>query len=293
MEHSTAPTYADDTMTGTSSKNLVSMVKNLEEDANLVLKYMASNGLVANAKKTAFLVVNGRQVPHDLSVQIGGVTVPRERSACLLGIKFQDNLQWRTQINGKGGLLSALNSRLYIIRRLQSHLNKKAILKVVDGLFTSKLRYGLQLYGRVRSRDTDPECEDFKSIQLIQNNLMRSLNGSKVKDMISISSLLTKFGMLSVNQLNAQVKLVEMWKAINVDDYPLKVEQQARNEEGVSTRADTTGKPIEIGRSNLSQKTCVSDAIRLWNMAPENVTGSINLAHAKSEIKKYVRLLPI
>ena len=84
-----------------------------------------------------------------------------------------------------------------------------------------------------------------------------------------------------------------MWKAINVDDYPLKVEQQARNEEGVSTRADTTGKPIEIGRTNLSQKTCVSDAIRLWNMAPENVTGSINLAHAKSEIKKYVRLLPI
>ena len=219
--------------------------------------------------------------------------MPRESSACLLGVKFQDNLQWRAQINGKGGLLSALNSRIYIIRRLQSHLNKKAVLKVVDGLFTSKLRYGLQLYGKVRSDISDPECEVFKSIQHIQNNLMRSLNGTKVKDKISISSLLIKFGMLSVNQLNAQVKLVEMWKAINLDDYPLKVEQQARNGERVSTPADTTKKPIEIGRTNLNHKTCVSDAIRLWNMAPEKVTGSQSLAQAKSEIKKFVRLLPI
>ncbi len=84
-------------------------------------------------------------------------------------------------------------------------------MKVVDGIFTSKLRYGLQLFGKVRSKESDPECADFKAIQVVQNNLMRSLNGSKVKDMISTSSLLTKFGMLSLNQLNAQVKLVEIW----------------------------------------------------------------------------------
>ena len=59
---------------------------------------------------------------------------------------------------------------------------------------------------------------------------MRSLNGTKVKDKISIISLLTKFGMLSVNQLNAQVKLVEMWKAINVDDYKLNSKPEMEKE---------------------------------------------------------------
>ena len=39
----------------------------------------------------------------------------RESTAKLLGMQFQDDLQWDTQIYGKGGLLSALNSRLYII----------------------------------------------------------------------------------------------------------------------------------------------------------------------------------
>ena len=51
LTHSSAPTYADDTTTGTANVNSDIMLKDLEEDANQVPKYMASSGLVANAKK--------------------------------------------------------------------------------------------------------------------------------------------------------------------------------------------------------------------------------------------------
>ena len=98
---------------------------------------------------------------------------------------------------------------------------------------------------------------------------MRSLNGSKIKDRVSNSSLLTKFNMFSVNQLNASIKMLEIWKAINVEDYPLKVEKQTSHKLRVSTRADIMEKPIEIGNTAVVQKTCMSDAIHLWNMAPE------------------------
>ena len=148
-----------------------------------------------------------------LSVKIGTEMVPRDESAVLLGIPFQDNLQWKTQIFGKGGLVSSLNSRLFIIRRLKSHLSMRSVLKLVDGLFTSKVRYGLQLLGKVRTRAEDPECADLKAIQLIQNKLLRSLNGTTIRDRVSTVSLLKKFGVLSVNQLNAQAKLLEIWKA--------------------------------------------------------------------------------
>ena len=105
--------------------------------------------------------------------------------------------------------------------------------------------------------------------------------------------MLTKFNMLSVNQLNASIKMLEIWKAINVEDYPLKVEKQTSNKSRVSTRADILEKPIEIGKTVVVQKTCVSDAIRLWNLAPNHITNSTSLAHAKSEIRKFVRQLPI
>ena len=122
---------------------------------------------------------------------------------------------------------------------------------------------------------------------------MRSLNRSKIKDMISISSLLEKFKMLSVNQLNAKVKLMEIWKAKNVADYLLKVEHQQNNSHKVNTRADIKERPIEIGVSSLTQKTCVSDAIHLWNLAPDLIKNTTSLYHAKSEIKKFVAQLPI
>ena len=265
----------------------------IQHDSDKVLRYMASNGLVANPKKTAFLIVNGKKVDPNFSIRIGDESVQRVSSACLLGINFQDNLQWQSQIYGKGGLILALNSRLYIIGRLQSHLSKKAVLKVVDGLFTSKIRYGLQLYGKVRTCTTDPECTDFKAIQIIQNNLMRSLVGKKIKDKVSISTLMMTLNMLSVNQLNASVKLLEIWKALNVDDYPLKVQRQSRDDSRVSTRADSVKKPVEIGKTPVVQKTCVSDAIRIWNMAPDIITTCSSLSVAKSEIKKFARQLPI
>ena len=190
--------------------------------------------------------------------------------------------------------MSFLDTRTpFLVTSFTNPDNKKSIKKVVDGIFTSKLRYGLQLYGKVRTTTTDPECSDYRVIQLVQNKLLRSLNGSKLKDMISTSSLLEKFGMLSVNQLNAQIKLVEIWKALKVDDYPLKIERQAIQSNGVSTLADSRGKPIGVGKSLLTQKSCISDAIHLWNMAPVSVTSSYSLYQAKKEIRKYVKQLPV
>ena len=139
----------------------------------------------------------------------------------------------------------------------------------------------------------DPVGAEFKAVQLVQNNLLRTLNGTKIKDKVSISSMLDKFNMQSVNQLNAGVKLLEVWKALTVDDYPLIIKRQENNTEGMSTRADLSGRPIEIGKTALTQRTSVSDSIHLWNRAPNNVKDSKTLYQAKKEIKVFVKLLPI
>ena len=56
---------------------------------------------------------------------------------------FNEKQNWKTHISGKGGVMSALNCRLFAIKSLKSHINKQSLLKVVDGLFTSKLNYCL------------------------------------------------------------------------------------------------------------------------------------------------------
>ena len=54
--------------------------------------------------------------------------------------------------------------------------------------------------------------------------------------------------------MNGQIKIQEIWKAINVIDYPIQVAKQVENDHGPSTRATTNGRLIENGYSCLSLK---------------------------------------
>ena len=51
------------------------------------------------------------------------------------------------------------------------------------------------------------------AIQKTQNKLTRFLNNAKISDKISTKTLLKNINGLSVNQLNAQIKLTELWKS--------------------------------------------------------------------------------
>ena len=124
---------------------------------------------------------------------------------------------------------SSLNQRLWVIRRIMRQIPKDKIIGVIHSLWVSKLRYGLQLCTKVRISNLDTTPGYMKALQITQNRMLRLLNGTRIKDKISISSMLDKFGFLSVNQLAAKIKLVEVWKTINKPDYPLRLEKYNKN----------------------------------------------------------------
>ena len=106
----------------------------------------------------------------------------------------------------------------------------------------------------MRIHETDPSNSEMDDIQLIQNKLLRFLNGSKLKDMISTKSMLIKMNLLSINQTNAQIKLIEMWKATNIEDYPIEVKKQEYSDNTATTRACTAGRFIETGKKCITLK---------------------------------------
>ena len=72
---------------------------------------MASNGLVANAGKTAFILLNVKNMDNsEVELKIGETLIKGQSSAKLLGMKFEDNQKWREHVQGKNGVISALNS---------------------------------------------------------------------------------------------------------------------------------------------------------------------------------------
>ena len=60
LEYAVSLTYADDTSTSVSGKDIFDVLKKLEVDAVNVLNFMAANGLSANPNKTTFIILNDR-----------------------------------------------------------------------------------------------------------------------------------------------------------------------------------------------------------------------------------------
>ena len=83
--------------------------------------------------------------------------------------------------------LSALNSRMFMIQRIKNKVGKDSIKKIADSLYTSKLRYGLPLFGKIKWNVTDTQEKWLKDLQLNQNKMLRLMNGTRIKDQYQIN----------------------------------------------------------------------------------------------------------
>ena len=128
--------------------------------------------------------------------------------------------------------------------------------------------------------------------QRSQNKMLRILDGVLVSERKSTKTLLDNQNMLSVNQIAAQIKRTEIWKASNVLQYQLKMKTRERQENAMETRSVTRGDLTEVGRSTREKKF-MCDAAKLWNKAPEKIRTSKTITTAKKAIREHCKSLPI
>ena len=101
--------------------------------------------------------------------------------------------------------------------------------------------------------------------------------------------MLRETGFSSINQMAAETRLLETWKAINVPKYPLKQFFKKKTVNGRETRATVRGDLLEYGAS----KCFWNVASKLYNGSPSNIKCATTISQAKREIKKFVKTLPV
>ena len=165
--------------------------------------------------------------------------------------------------------------------------------RIGDSLYTSKIRYGLQLFGKVRLNENDPTETLLECLQVTQNKFARFLHGSTLMDRINTKIVFKETNLLSINQINAQIKLVEMWKSQNDKNYP--IQWTKRSDEQKREGLKTSNKPEIVikGKSNIQSQTFVNDAAKLWNHAPSALKTCKTLGSAKKQIKLFIQSLPL
>ena len=107
---------------------------------------------------------------------------------------------------------------------------------MADGIFCSVLRCELAIFCPIRIKENDPKPT---CIDGVNHDVMKLLCNSKRKDHTSIELMLEKLDWLSLNQLACEIRLIEVWKALNKDDHCLSnLFEKAATNEGITRSAD-------------------------------------------------------
>ena len=157
----------------------------------------------------------------------------------------------------------------------------------------SKIRYGIQLCGKVRTSEDDPMNQLLSLVQKTQNKFARFINGTNLADRVPTREVFKNTNLLSINQINAQIKLTEVWKSLYYVNYPTQWAKKTNQPSTARTRSSEQISLNVTGHSRVKCASFITDAAKLWNSAPIAIKTSSSLHMAKSNIKQYVSQLPV
>ena len=101
--------------------------------------------------------------------------------------------------------------------------------------------------------------------------------------------------LLSVNQLAASIKLMEVWKSVHFKDYPIQLEPNNRvaNVSERQMRPSTSREWNQDARNGPEKDSFTRNAANIWNMAPIELKEIDSQLIAKKAIKEFCKTLPL
>ena len=141
----------------------------------------------------------------------------------------------------------------------------------------------------MRYHTDDPNPTAIQGIKVIFNRMLRLLCGAIKEDRISIKKMLERLGWLSLNQMAAEVRLIEVWKALNVGTSLSEMFDRVQG----NTRQASQNR-VKLGtNSTLRESSFLHPRAKLWNLAPSTVVQAKTEGQARKEIREFVKRLPL
>ena len=281
--------YADDTSVTVEDKDLSSVKEKCEAAVKKLLVYMAINKLSCNDDKTHILVMKHGFLKETLTFNIGEAMIEESADEKLLGVWVSNDLKWSKHIEK---LESKLRSRLYSLRKMEQQVPKSLLKDIADSIFGSILRYALGLFCPIRIKPNDPNPASLRGVKVIYNDLLRLLCNSRRENRKPTKEMLDHVGWLSLNQMSCEIRLIEVWKSLNIDNYCL----SELFEKVKSNRATRTQNKIRLKTgfsSRLRESSFQYPSVQVWNAAPSSVTNATSESQARKAIREFVKTLPI
>ena len=299
--------YADDNTPFTADANPEVLQNKIQQEADTVTDWFKMNDMVVSSEKTKLLIVTTganratklASTGTSFSVSVCEETKHETKSEKLLGITVNNQLNWRNHLHGDEenlGLIKDLSKRLGMLKKVRKYVTRGMFKLILNGLFTSKLIYGITVYGGVWGipgilnvdpvNSTSISKEDMRKLQVLQNQALRLLLNKPRET--PVSSLLSEANQMSVHQLVAYHTACQTYKVYRNQEPVYHHRRLFGTPTPLNTRSvENLGTRVEFGLS-LARKSYFYQAAHIWNCLPLSTKTSSTIEKFKRSLKAWV-----
>jgi hypothetical protein len=261
--------YADDNTTYASDKNVTNLLKTLENETNTLLDWFKINEMKPNADKSHLLVINKQ---NEASVKLGEDTIVSSSSVVLLGVKIDENLNFKEHV---AGLCKKGNQKLHALARISKFLSKDKLKILMKTFIISQFNY-CPLTWMFHNRTLNNKINRLHE---------RALRLVYVDETLSFQELLELDGSMTVHHRNIQRLATEMFKIKNnLSPTPMK-EIFTDRINAYDLRSDGCWVTSKVRTVHYGTETVRYRGTKTWDILPQAIKESKSLTEFKAKIK--------
>ena len=284
LKHSVVDMYADDTLIYVCDKDVNVIENRLNEDINILCKWLENNLMKANVNKTKFMLLGTPvKISHARKISISMNNNEIEHVTCFkyLGVQINANLKWNEQINS---ICRKVCKSIAVMRRIKPFVPRNSLITIYNTMFLSHIDYAITVW--CNCGDTN-----LNRLQKLQNMAMRIILNAPFRT--HINDMLQTLGFMNIRDRITYATGCMMYKVRNEmtpsylsDNFKLVNEVHS-----VNTRGSVNGQYyISKCNTNYGQSTFYFKGSVLWNVLSKDIRQVNSLVQFKKNLKKDLKL---
>ena len=299
--------YADDNTPFTADKDPTVLQVKVQEEADIVANWFEKNDMVVSGDKTKLLILTTaanrttKISSSNLTFQVSvcGELKVETQSEKLFWITLNNQLTWKNHLYGDDdniGLIKQLSQRIGMMKQIRKFVNDKVFRTILNGLFNSKLIYGITVYGGIWGlpgvlnedpvHSTSINKEDMRKLQVLQNTAIRLLL-RKSRD-TPVTTLMKEANLLSVHQLVAYHTACQVFKIYQNKEPAYHYSRLFSDSDQPETRSATNLESRVDIKLSLGRNTFFYQAAHIWTALPYSMKTALSIDCFKKMVKPWI-----
>ena len=281
-DHCKILSYADDTTLYVSSKYPGNLQSALNDDIKRLTNWFGNNGLMVNANKSHFIVINSPATDsrfNSIHIKVGRSNIPAERTIPILGVTLDKHLKWNDHVNGtirrcKYQLRAFYRSMKFL------DLNEKRLL--YNSCLASRLSYADVIWSRCAMAKK-------KRLQTIQNMAARAILGTnKFEHAEPLIKELKWITLERKRQLHELVMFHKIYMNKGTNSQTDRLEKYKVQPRFNTRQVGTSHLTIPAFRTNYLKESFYIRNIRTWNNLPSELRSLTTTATFKARLHNHL-----